>query len=70
MHWHVPSLDELQNASWLLEKYLKLEMNKLRECMEGKQFTRYVDIVCKSTKFYQFSYIIPKVAPLVGNFFI
>ena len=40
MHWHIPSLEELSTASRLLEKFLNREMDKLKECMNGKQFTR------------------------------
>ena len=42
MHWHIPSLEELETATRLLEKFLNREMDKLKECMDGKQFTRYV----------------------------
>jgi len=40
MHWHIPALEELETARRLLEKVLYREMNKLKECMDGKQFTR------------------------------
>ena len=46
MHWHIPALAELETARRLLEKVLYREMNKLKECMDGKQFTRQVYYSC------------------------
>lgn len=42
MNWHIPSPEELETANMVLEKYLQREMDKLTDCMDGKQLTRYV----------------------------
>ena len=42
MHWHVPSFEELEVADRLLKKFLCPEMDKLKEFMNGKTFTRFV----------------------------
>ena len=44
MHWHVPSSEELEAASRLLKKFVVPEMDKLKQCMNGKTFTRCVTL--------------------------
>ncbi len=41
MHWHIPSMEELNVADALLKKFLNPSLDKLDECIEGKVFTRY-----------------------------